>query len=299
MADKYYDGTGFFSFEDDTDWSSKSIKPTSCIIENDEHKVVYNMYKDNNQKCQKHKMGTYKTDVKNFIKAYAVQQARDSEITGYKFEPGDAMNYLYCTAEYINDYLFYLQLGCSSTGKGFQVNAYKDSSCMEQAVNYNPYIDVSGLQVGIGSCKNCQLQYGNNYGYNNGNNYYNMYNNGGGQYYGNNNGNNGYFMHKSPMCAAAYNYKETCGYKCKNLASKVGSNSSSGMSGVQGLFLFMGFLAALALCFFAKKAADDKDSNEGIEYQGGANDNFNPEKQQPIAAKKSRSVTWTTKKIYK
>jgi hypothetical protein len=48
-------------------------------------------------------LGTYQTKISAFLTAYAAQQTREAEITGNKFEGGDAMQYLYCVGEKVND----------------------------------------------------------------------------------------------------------------------------------------------------------------------------------------------------
>ena len=116
-------------------------------------------------------------------------------------------------------YQFYYKLGCrESTGKGFQVHTYTDPYCTERSTVYNNYVDTSTLQVSFDYCKRCEYQsYNKGYnGYNNGN-YYNN---------NNNNNNNNIYQHSSPLCSAMYNYKESCGYKCRKNSKKTNSGTS-------------------------------------------------------------------------
>ena len=57
----------------------------------------------------------------------------------------------------------------------------------------------------------------------------------------NNNNNNGYynadavyFAYETPLCSAAYNYKETCNGSCKRMAKKSSSGRSSRGGGFSG-----------------------------------------------------------------
>lgn len=80
-------------------------------------------------------------------------------------------------------------------------------------------IDISSLKVSFGACKSCvtQSRYGNQY---------NNYNNGQ-QYYGNQQ----YFDYQTPLCSAAYYYKDNCNGKCRRMAKKASSGSSTYGSG--------------------------------------------------------------------
>lgn len=90
--------------------------------------------------------------------------------------------------------------------------------------NYNLGIDISSLRVSFESCKSCKAS--------------NRYN----QYANNGNGNQAYYYqqeyeyvpYETPLCSAAYNYKENCGGKCKRAARKVTSSRSGGGGGFTG-----------------------------------------------------------------
>jgi len=151
------------------------------------------------------------------------QKIQESEQNGGDYDVDeDALNYLICQQFVYNNNYFFVQIGCRDNGKGFQLKSYSDQYCTEKMAsqNYNLGVDTSSLMVGMDYCKNCV--YSSQYGGNNNNN---------GNYYNNNNGNNYYadvvYAHASPLCGAAWNYKETCNRKCKRLAKNGSSSSSS------------------------------------------------------------------------
>lgn len=65
--------------------------------------VVYTLYRDGHNNCQRRKIGTYQTNMVAFLKAHAVQQAKEAEITNGKYEGSDVIDYMYCQATKVND----------------------------------------------------------------------------------------------------------------------------------------------------------------------------------------------------
>ena len=63
------------------------------------------MYGENHNQCARHKTGTYKTDVRSFMKAYVRQKEQMAENYGIEYEaPGeDVMMYLNCQQVYLNN----------------------------------------------------------------------------------------------------------------------------------------------------------------------------------------------------
>lgn len=225
------DEYGLFYFDASAmDFSEGAIYPKACISQNDEDYVVFDLYQANHNSCKRRSLGTYKQDLMTFIVAYAKQTRQDNEKNGNGYEvDDDVLEFLQCQQYYYNNNMFYLKLGCrESTGKGFQIHAYSDAYCTTRASqSYNLGIDISSLRVNFESCKNCVTssrysQYNNN----------NNNNNNGQQYYYNN---EEYFQYETPLCSAAYNYKESCGGSCKRAARKASSGKSrSGGGGFSG-----------------------------------------------------------------
>jgi len=224
--DEEEDDDGFFYFQDDNDWSESAIYPMSCIETSEGDAVVYQMYKKGHNQCKRRSLGKYKMDVDSFIRAYVSQLEQDYLAKGAEYEVDDeAMEYLQCQQYYYNNNMYYLKVGCRSTGKGFMVHAYTDMYCSEKlSYNLNLGVDLSGLRVQFDTCKNCvtSSSYGNNNKYNNNNNAYNNYNNQGGGY-----GYGDMSQHESMLCSSADHYKDTCNRSCRRAANKAGSSSSS------------------------------------------------------------------------
>jgi len=234
-AENYYDGTGFFNYNDMYDWTDAALYAHSCYESNDGPMIVYDLFKAGHNQCSKKKMGTYQTSVSAFVRAWVTQQARDAEITGAEYKAKDVIQYLYCTGEKINDVYYYYKLGCrESTGRGLQVHAYSDAYCTERANVYsNNYIDTSALQVSFEYCRNCEFSYSNYNGAAGGYGYYGNGAGAGGYYWGNQN-NGEMRQHQSPLCSAMYYYGEKCGYNCQRNAKKASKSSSSSAAGGRG-----------------------------------------------------------------
>jgi len=221
------DGMGFFNYNDEYDWSEYAMYPKKCITDSDGiDYVVFDMYGEGHNQCKKKSMGTYKATVQYFVKAYVKQKTQEAEKYGGDYAVDDeSINFLYCQQYAYNNNYFFVQVGCrDNSGLGFQLHTYTDQYCNERSTsqNYNLGIDVSSLMVAFEYCKDCVVS-SNNGNYNNGN-----YNNGGGNYY------NAYqdqewVKHESPLCGAAWNYKESCNRSCKRAAK--GSSSSKSSSG--------------------------------------------------------------------
>lgn len=221
-ADYYYDGSGFFNYEEKLDWSSSAIYPQSCYSTDDGDYVVYALYGEGHNECNRKKIGTYKTTVDSFIRAYAVQQAKEAQMRETDYDASEVLQYLSCTAVEVNDSYYYYKLGCrDSTGKGFKVDVYTDPYCSQKANIYNNYVDTSALQVSFEYCKKCVYNMYNSYNYNGNNQNMNYY-----PYYMEENDND-FSRHQSPLCSAMYAYKEKCGYSCKKHSKKNGSSSFS------------------------------------------------------------------------
>jgi len=219
---KKEDDDGFFYFQDDNDWSNSAIYPMSCVNTGGKDVVVFQLYKSGHNTCKRRSTGTYQLDVEDFVRAYTRQMQLEYEAKGGEYEVDEeAMEYFQCQQYYYNGYMYYMKIGCRNTGKGFQLHAYTDSDCTQQAsMNYNMNaVDISSLRVNFESCKACVMTSGYNK-YNNGNQNYNdnPYNN----YYGD------LSQHDSMLCSAANHYKETCNRSCRRAARSNSSNRSSG-----------------------------------------------------------------------
>lgn len=201
------------------DFSDGAIYPKACISQSDGDYVVFDLFQNSNHnQCKRKSLGTYKQDLLSFVVAYAKQTEQDNENgngNGYDIDD-EVMEYLQCQQYYYNNNMFYLKLGCrESTGKGFQINSYSDAYCTTKSTaSYNLGIDISSLRVSFETCKNCVTQSRYSNSYNNNNNYY--------QQQGE------YFAYETPLCSAAYNYKNTCNGTCKRAAKRASSGSSSG-----------------------------------------------------------------------
>lgn len=239
------DEYGLFYFDaSQKDFTNGAIYPKACVSLTDGDYVVFDLFQNNHNQCKKKSLGTYKQDITSFVVAYAKQMKQDNEKNGNGYEVDDGvMEYLQCKQYYYNNNLYYLKLGCrDSTGKGFQVNAYTDMYCTTKANQNNNFgIDVSSLRVQFGACKTCMTSSYNQYGnYNNNNNQANNYYN------------QKYFDYETPLCSAAYNYKQSCSGSCSRQVRKVssgnhsyGSSSSEGFSPIGKFFLWVMSFSAL------------------------------------------------------
>lgn len=65
------------------------------------------MYGEGHNQCSKKQVGTYKTSVQYFVKAYVKQKTQEAEISGAEYDVDEeALNYLYCTQFiYNNNYV--------------------------------------------------------------------------------------------------------------------------------------------------------------------------------------------------
>lgn len=237
--DNQFQYQDFFNFEDKRDWSANGLKPETCVSTSHTDYIVFSMYRKNHNQCSGKKMGTYRTDIGSFIKAYVRHMEKMKNMYGIEYEEpdDDALMYLNCQAAYNNNRLFYLKIGCKQGyGSGFQLHAYTDSTCTTKATQayYNQDIDLQNLNVGFGRCNSCEKQtygYNNNGNNNNGNNnnYYYGYNNNNNNNNGNNNNNYGYnsqYSHKSPLCSAAFHYRKSCFIGCRIAARKAESSNA-------------------------------------------------------------------------
>lgn len=224
------DQYGVFYFDASSmDFSSGAIYPRACISQSDGDFVVFDIYQNNHNTCKRHSLGTYKQDIMTFIVAYAKQQAQDNELYGnnggYEIDE-DVLMFLQCQQYYYNNNMFYLKLGCrDTTNKGFQINSYSDAYCTQKATtSYNLGVDISSLRVSFDTCKDCthKSMY-SQYNQANGVNYNNAQNNYGYNYQQQGN----YFAYQTPLCSAAYNYKQTCNGSCKRATRRAGSSKSS------------------------------------------------------------------------
>mmetsp|Transcript_19797 Transcript_19797/g.24419 ORF Transcript_19797/g.24419 Transcript_19797/m.24419 type:complete len:206 (-) Transcript_19797:2-619(-) len=154
------DEYGFFYFDASVDFTEGAIYPRACVNMSDGDFVVFDIYQSNHNSCKKKSLGTYRADLQSFVLSYAKQQRQDNEQNngnGYEVED-DVLQLTQCQQYYYNNNMFFLKLGCrESTGKGFQINAYKDMYCTEKASsNYNLGLDISSLRVNFDTCKNCK-----------------------------------------------------------------------------------------------------------------------------------------------
>lgn len=104
-----------------------------------EYKIAYEMFKNNNNGCQKHSTGVYLSDVGAFAEAYALQSQYASVYTYGDNQYGnpDSLDYASCKAfENANDdgSYTYVKLGCSDAG-GLKLRTYSDSSCTVEITN--------------------------------------------------------------------------------------------------------------------------------------------------------------------
>lgn len=233
------DDDGFFYFQDDNDWSDSAIYPMSCVETSAGADVVFTLYNKNHNQCKRKAKGTYKASIETFVRAYTRQMEKEYEAKGAEYEVDeDVFEYLECQQYYYNNNMYYMKIGCRSTGKGFQVHAYTDMYCSTKAnVNYNMGVDISSLRVNFDTCKSCVATTSSNYN-NNNNQYYNddNYYSGGAMSY-----------HKSMLCSTANYYKETCNGSCRRAAKNNSSYSgySNGFSAVGKFFLWVLSISAI------------------------------------------------------
>ena len=64
---------------------------------------MYALYGEGHNECNRKKIGTYKTTVDSFIRAYAVQQAKEAQMRETDYDASEVLQYLSCTAVEVND----------------------------------------------------------------------------------------------------------------------------------------------------------------------------------------------------
>merc|ERR1719491_2906374 len=85
-------------FQDELDFSEYAMYPLSCVEDSDGSSVVFEMYGEGHNQCSKKQVGTYKTSVQYFVKAYVKKKTQEAEISGAEYDVDEeALNYLYCT----------------------------------------------------------------------------------------------------------------------------------------------------------------------------------------------------------
>ena len=104
-----------------------------------EYKIAYELFKHNNNNCNKHSAGIFLSEVGSFVEAYVLQSQYESYYTyaENKYGNPDSMDFTTCRAnEDPNDdgTYTYLKLGCSDAG-GLKLLTYSDSSCTVETTN--------------------------------------------------------------------------------------------------------------------------------------------------------------------
>jgi hypothetical protein len=117
--------------------------------------IVYSVFDNNAKQCSNDPIGTYYEPVPTFLAGYMQQKYEDSIDQGIDYEAPEVIQYAYCVGFYINQVMYYLQVGCAddttTTSSALAINIYNDKSCTIKSTNNDGYddsnYDASEIQV--------------------------------------------------------------------------------------------------------------------------------------------------------
>ena len=117
--------------------------------------IVFSVFDNKVHQCSDTALGTYYEPVQYFFKGYMEQKYDDAMDQSLDYEEPDVVQYAYCVGYYINDVMYYMQIGCADgTTSALAINIYYDKECTMKSTNVDGYndatFDVSSVQVCIG-----------------------------------------------------------------------------------------------------------------------------------------------------
>ncbi|KAG7341779.1 hypothetical protein IV203_006871 [Nitzschia inconspicua] len=183
-------------------WTDYALLPKRCIVYNNVDVIVFSVHAQGYKQCTDDPVGTYITPVPNFLQGYLQYYLQIQADKGNEdYELPDAANYAYCTRTVIQNEEYWLQIGCSDgTTQGLSVNIYSDNTCTTRSVvdGYDDAnIDVSEIQLPFKHCQACVMWVDKNDDEIDDMFYENR-------------------QTSAPLCATAWNYKQTCDRKCQH-----------------------------------------------------------------------------------
>jgi len=232
-ADAYSGGDDFIKY-----WTEYAVLPKKCINLGGKDVIVFSMYEKYYNHCADKAIGTYSLDVPTFMTAYAKQLELNADDMTYgdDYTVPDS-TYVTCYPYEINGVVFYVQMGCTDgTSQSLSVNVYKDNTCTEHDRNADGIddttIDVSDLQAPFGQCTSCVHFVDKN----------------------EDDVDDGYFEGKTknaPLCEATWEYKESCGRKCRKMGNV--KTSSEWNSSDKLLLFVLGSFSTIMMAVITKK----------------------------------------------
>lgn len=228
-------------------WTDYAIYPKRCIRYNNVDVIVYSMHNTRAKQCTNDPLGTYYLPVPNFLGGYIQQKYQDASDQGLEYSEPEVLQYAYCVGYYIQNVLYYLQVGCTDgTTQSISIQIYQDKECTVRSVDSDGYddtnFDTSEIQINFKKCQNCV-------------NWFDM----------DAEVDDGFFkkrMTDAPMCSTAWSNKQTCDRKCQHIGIEKkqgaqGWNTSDHLLlGIIGLFA----LIMLALIIRKRQKMSNKDA---------------------------------------
>ena len=106
--------------------------------------IVYSMYDNHAKVCTNEPIGTYYQPVANFLGGYIQPPYQDAVDQGYEYNEPEVLQYAYCVGFYIQNVMFYLQVGCTdSTTQSISIQIYTDKECTQRSTNSDGYDDTN------------------------------------------------------------------------------------------------------------------------------------------------------------
>jgi hypothetical protein len=180
-------------------WTNYAIYPIKCVNYQNAHQIMYSIYEKSYNHCADTPMGTYVTEVQNFVNGYLEQMEANAADSGEEYTYPDAADYVNCTYAQVNNKGYYLQLGCNAKSpSGMAVNVFNDASCTSP-VSIDTSSLPNDLYLNYKKCTPCVIWMDKN----------------------DDEIDDGYYENKqknAPLCNAAWSYKQTCDGKCQAMA---------------------------------------------------------------------------------
>lgn len=219
-------------------WTEYALLPQKCISINEKDVIVYSMYEKYYNHCADKPIGTYMVDVPTFVSAYIDQlDLNADDKNGDDYVSPDS-TYVSCSQyQSSSGSVYYVQLGCTDgTSQSLSVNVYKDNTCSKPDKNSHGLddtnMDASNLQIPFKQCSSCVNFVDSNM----------------------DDVDDKYFDRRfknAPLCEAAWEYKESCGYTCRRKGNE--SKSSGWNSSDKLLLCVLGAFSGIMLGIITKK----------------------------------------------
>uniref|UniRef100_A0A7S3L6C9 Uncharacterized protein n=1 Tax=Amphora coffeiformis TaxID=265554 RepID=A0A7S3L6C9_9STRA len=183
-------------------WTDYQIVAKRCIVYKNVDQIIFQVFTGNDH-CTSEPIGTYVTPVPYYMQGSLAQEQQKYQDMGQDdYALPDAAQYISCVPYETKSGYYWMQLGCADdTTQALAVNIYEDNQCTKRSLveGYDDAnIDVSAIQLQFKKCKACV-------------NWYNM---------DNDQWDDAFFENhqmQAPLCSTAWNYKQTCGNKCRHV----------------------------------------------------------------------------------